>query len=170
MVIERPSASTAFLAAKEDELDNATFAQAIDFAIARERAAVAFYEELLLNASFAAQRSTLAEFQAMEQGHVSRLTNMKTGGRLRLSAKASVDLGLATRLAESETPTSAMTFQDILVAAIKKEERSGSLYADLATSSPDTDTKGVFELLAIEEGRHKRYFEELYDAEVTRDN
>ncbi|MDP2791204.1 MAG: ferritin family protein [Rectinemataceae bacterium] len=151
-------------------MDNATFAQAIDFAIGRERAAVTFYEELLLNASFAAQRSTLAEFRAMEQGHVSKLTNMKARGGLRLSAKASVDLGLATRLAESETPTSAMTFQDILVAAIKKEERSGSLYADLATSSPDEDTKGVFDLLAIEEGRHKRYFEELYDSEVTRDN
>ena len=151
-------------------MDNATFAQAIDFAIEREREAVAFYEQLLLNASFAAQRSTLAEFRAMEQGHVSRLTSMKAGGGVRLSAKASVDLGLAGRLAESETPSPAMTFQDILVIAIKKEERSGSLYADLAASSPDKDTKGVFELLAIEEGRHRSYFEELYDSEVTRDN
>ncbi len=151
-------------------MDKATFAHAIDFAIEREKAAVAFYGELLVNASFAAQKSTLEEFRAMEEGHVFKLTGMKARGDLRLSAEAAVDLGLARRMAEVEAPAAAMTFQDILVAAIKKEEDSGSLYAGLEKSAADAEAKAVFSLLAIEEGRHKRYFEELYDAEITRDN
>lgn len=147
-----------------------TFAETLDFAIGREKAAVAFYNELLHLASFAAQKSTLAEFRAMEEGHVTKLTNMKLGGKLKLSAKTAVDLGLAERLAQSELPASGMTYQDILTSAIKKEERSGALYADLAASSPDAEIRDTFSLLAVEEGRHKRYFEELYDSEVARDN
>jgi len=151
-------------------MEHPTFAEALDFAIGREKAAVAFYDELLSLASFAAQKSTLAEFRAMEEGHVSKLENMKAGGKLKLSAKAAVDLGLAERLALSELPVSGMTYQDILVSAIKKEERSGALYANLAASSPDAEIRDTFSLLAVEEGRHRRYFEELYDSEVARDN
>ncbi len=147
-----------------------TFAEALDFAIGREKAAVAFYDELLSLASFAAQKSTLAEFRAMEEGHVTKLGNMKLGGKLKLSAKIAVDLGLAQGLSPAEPPAAAMTYQDILVSAIKKEERSGALYANLAASSPDAEIRDTFSLLAVEEGRHKRYFEELYDSDVARDN
>ena len=151
-------------------MDYPTFAEALDFAIGREKAAVTFYNELLSLASFAAQKSTLAEFRAMEEGHVIKLTAMKAGGQLKLSAKAAVDLGLAERLAQSELPASGMSYQDILASAIKKEERSGALYANLAASSTDAEIRDAFSLLAVEEGRHKRYFEELYDSDVARDN
>jgi len=147
-----------------------TFAESLDLAIDRERAAVAFYDELLHLASFAAQKSTLAEFRAMEEGHVTKLTSMKAGGKLKLSAKTVVDLGLAQSLSPSEPSAAAMTYQDILVSAIKKEERSAALYRDLAATALDTDIGETFALLAMEEGRHKRYFEELYDSEVARDN
>ncbi|TFG82521.1 MAG: hypothetical protein E4H20_07505 [Spirochaetales bacterium] len=151
-------------------MDAATFAEALDFAIGRERAAVAFYKELTTMASFAAQKSLLSEFMAMEEGHVAMLTGMKSRGMVNLSATAAVDLGLAKRLAADELPAAGMTFQDILVAAIKKEERSGDLYSSLVKAATDPDIKAIFERLIAEESRHKRYFEDLYETEVSRDN
>ena len=144
--------------------------EVLELAIGRERAAVTFYEELSRNARFAAQKSTLAEFRAMEEGHVAMLAAMKARGAVRLSAAFAVDLGLARALDAGDQPVAVMSYQDILVSAIKKEERSGSLYADLAAAAADPDVRAVFERLSAEESRHKRYFEELYDTEVARDN
>ena len=65
---------------------------------------MAFYEELSAMASFAAQKSTLTEFKAMEKGHVAMLESMKTRGTVNLSAATAVDLGAARRLAADERP------------------------------------------------------------------
>ncbi len=151
-------------------MNTASFQETLDFAIGRERAAVEFYRELTGKAAFAAQKSALAEFMAMEEGHVAMLTGMKSRGAVNLSPGAAVDLGLARRLAAEEEPTAAMDFQDILVAAIKKEERSGDLYRSLVAAALDPDVKAIFERLEAEESRHKRYFEELYETQVARDN
>ena len=151
-------------------MEKASFEEILDFAIGRERAAVEFYAELSSIASFAAQKSVLSDFRAMEEGHVTMLVNMKGRRYVSLSKSLAVDLGLARRLAADEKPAAGMDFQDILVAAIKKEERAGSLYADLAASSSEPEAKAVFERLTAEESRHKRYFEELYETEVARDN
>jgi rubrerythrin len=151
-------------------MDATSFAEALDFAIGREKAAVDFYRELAALASFAVQRSTLTEFMAMEEGHVAMLSAMKARGGLELSSAIAVDLGLAKALAADEKPAAGMSFQDILVAAVKKEERSGELYESLAAASLNPEAKAVFQRLVAEESRHKRYFEELYEAHIARDN
>ncbi|OHD15555.1 MAG: hypothetical protein A2Y38_18125 [Spirochaetes bacterium GWB1_59_5] len=148
----------------------ATLAEALDFAISMERAAVAFYKGLLGHASFAAQKSVLSEFMAMEEGHVTMLSGMQLRGTVSLSAQAAADLGLARQLAADEKPAADMSYQDIIVAAIKKEERSGDLYVALAASAEAPAGKAVFERLAVEEGRHRQFFEELYELEIARDN
>ncbi|MBU0926988.1 MAG: hypothetical protein KKA67_04520 [Spirochaetes bacterium] len=151
-------------------MDASTFAAALDLALGREKAAVAFYRELTAMASFAAQRATLAEFMAMEEGHVAMISGMRSRGGVSLSPTAAVDLGLAAGLDAEEEPTAGMTFQDILVAAIKKEERSGDLYGRLEAAAADPEASAVFHRLAAEESRHRRYFEELYESEIAKDN
>lgn len=151
-------------------MNQTDFAGALELALAREEAAVAFYAELMGMASFAAQKSTLREFRLMEEGHVAMVKSMQAKGRINLSPDAAVDLGLARRLAAEEKPAAGMSYQQILSAAIKKEERSGNLYRDLATAAVDGEIHLVFERLAAEESRHKHYFEELYENEVARDN
>jgi rubrerythrin len=146
------------------------FAGALELALSREEAAVAFYQELMGLASFAAQKATLDEFRLMEEGHVAMVKSMQAKGRVNLSPDAAVDLGLARRLAAEEKPAAGMSYQQILSAAIKKEERSGDLYRDLADAAVDGEIHLVFKRLAAEESRHKRYFEELYENEVSRDN
>ena len=150
-------------------MNQTDFAGALELALAREEAAVAFYEELLGMASFAAQKATLKEFRLMEEGHVAMVQSMQTKGRVNLSPDAAVDLGLARRLAAEEKPAG-MCYQQILSAAIKKEERSGDLYRDLAAAAVDGEIHLVFERLAAEESRHKRYFEELYEKDIAMDN
>ncbi|MBU0934132.1 MAG: ferritin family protein [Spirochaetes bacterium] len=151
-------------------MDFSTFDEALDLAIGREAAAVQFYTDLLALASFAAQKSVLEEFRAMETGHVTMLTNIRMRGRIELSATAAVDLALARRLDAEDKATAVMSFQDILVSAIKKEERAGDLYADLAAAASVPEVKEIFQRLAAEESRHRRYFEELYESEISRDN
>ena len=151
-------------------MGDSNFSDVIDFAIGRERAAVAFYEELSRIASFAAQKSTLAEFRTMEEGHVAMLLGMKARGAVKLSARVAVDLGLAERLGADEEPSAGMSYQDILTAAIKKEARAADLYASLEASASDPDIKSVFGRLKAEETRHGHYFENLYETEVARDN
>jgi len=149
---------------------SASFAEILDFAIGREKAAVAFYADLAALAAFAVQKATLAEFRAMEEGHVKLLEGIKTRGAVNLKAAVAVDLGLARRLDAEDVPPASMSYQDILVAAIKKEERSGDLYVSLAAAAVSAEAKGIFERLVAEESRHQRYFEELYETEVARDN
>jgi rubrerythrin len=151
-------------------MNQSTFSEAIDFAVRREQAAVEYYRVLAALASFAAQKATLLDFMAMEEGHVTLLTGIKRRGSINLSQAVSVDLGLAERLAaEEELPPSAMGYQDILREAIKKEDRAYSLYVKLAAASGG-EAKDTFDRLAAEESRHRRYFEELYEKDVERDN
>lgn len=151
-------------------MEHGTLGEVLEFAIGREKAAVAFYEELAAIAAFAAQRSTLMEFRAMETGHVTMLESMKARGAVNLSAATAVDLGAARRQAAEERPPAGMTFQDILSAAISKEERSFELYGKLASEARDAGVKEIFERLSAEESRHRAYFEEMYERDVARDN
>lgn len=148
----------------------ATFGEVLEFAVGREKAAVAFYQELSGIAAFAAQRSTLAEFIAMEKGHAAMLESMRTRGTVNLSASTAVDLGAARRVEAEDRPPAGMTFQDILDAAISKETRSYELYVRLAQESEDPGIRETFERLAGEESRHRAYFQDLYEREVARDN
>ncbi|NLJ47659.1 MAG: ferritin family protein [Treponema sp.] len=148
----------------------ATFGEVLGFAVGREKAAVAFYQELSGIAAFAAQRSTLAEFIAMEKGHAAMLESMRTRGTVNLSASTAVDLGAARRMEAEDRPTAGMTFQDILDAAISKETRSYELYGRLAQEAGNPGIRETFERLAGEESRHRAYFQDLYEREVARDN
>jgi rubrerythrin len=151
-------------------MNQTDFARALELALAREEAAVAFYTELGCLSTFAAQKSTLRELRLMEEGHVAMVKSMQAKGRVNLSPEAAVDLGLTRRLAAEEQPVASMSYQQILSAAILKEQRSRDLYRDLAAAAVDSDIRMVFERLAAEESRHKHYFEELYENEVARDN
>ena len=151
-------------------MDTSTFSAALELALDREKAAVAFYRELAGMASFAAQKSVLAEFMAMEEGHVAMVAGMKARGAVNLSPAVAIDLGLARSLDAGDPPASTMDFQDILAAAIRKEERSGELYGRLLAATSDPSIKAIFERLVAEESRHKRYFEELYEKDIARDN
>jgi rubrerythrin len=63
-----------------------------------------------------------------------------------------------------------MTYQDILIVAMKREEASKNLYTDLAARLESREAQQVFQRLAQEEASHKLKFEKLYDEQVLKDN
>jgi len=56
-----------------------------------------------------------------------------------------------------------MTYTDLLVVGMKKEETSRRLYADLAAVAEKQEFRDIFLKLAQEEAKHKLRFEFEYD-------
>jgi len=139
---------------------------ALDFAIGREKDAVAFYRELQDIAKFASQKELLEEFEAMEKGHVTLLQGVKFNQEPeRLSKPVPEDLHLDDFLVTTP-PTAEMTYQDILLAAIAREKKSASLYSRLKADTGDAKLQEVFGRLVVEEENHKHFFEVLYDRDI----
>jgi len=147
-----------------------TFDQVIDFAIVREKDAVLFYQFLQGKARFAPQKEVLKEFEQMELGHVRLLEGVKERHSVeKLGRTIPDDLELSSYLHEVE-PDENMSYQEILVAAIKKEERAASLYRMLRDQETDSEIKEVFNTLVTEEENHRHHFEVLYDKDIQGDN
>ncbi|RKX90165.1 MAG: hypothetical protein DRP70_01470 [Spirochaetes bacterium] len=144
----------------------ATFSEALDFAISREKEAVAFYRDLQRIAKFASQKELMGEFEDMERGHVTLLEGVKSNQEpARLSTSIPSDLHLDDFLVSSP-PTEDMTYQDILITAIKRERKSAALYTGLKADTDDRTLIDVFSRLIVEEENHKDYFQKLYDRDI----
>ena len=144
----------------------ATFSEALDFAISREKEAVAFYRDLQRIAKFASQKELMGEFEDMERGHVTLLEGVKSNQEpARLSTSIPSDLHLDDFLVSSP-PTEDMTYQDILITAIKRERKSAALYTGLKADTDDSALIDVFSRLIVEEENHKDYFQKLYDRDI----
>jgi len=62
-----------------------------------------------------------------------------------------------------------MTFQEILVYAMKCEEKAYRLYAEAETLTDDPELKKLFRMLASEEKKHKYRLESMYEDKVLTD-
>ena len=145
------------------------FNEVIDFAINGEKDAVKFYQELQAKVKFQAQIEMLKEFENMENGHVAILENIRNKGFEKIEIKEVTDLHISDYIIDI-VPTEDMNYQDILIIAMKKEEKANKLYIEMANNFPGTELEQLFRRLAAEEAEHKLKFEKLYDDEVLREN
>jgi len=146
-----------------------SFNEVIEFAIEREEEAVKFYHELQSEVKFQAQKEMLNELEQMEKGHITVLENIRKKGYEKIEIPEMVDLHISNYIVDVE-PSENMTYQDILIIAMKREEKAKELYLDLASRFPGTDLEVLFKKIAAEEAGHKLKFETLYDDQVLRDN
>jgi rubrerythrin len=139
----------------------------LEFAIGKEKEAVAFYNELSKKESLAAMSNTFKELAQEEARHVKLLTSISKNKDVIKSyeLKKITDLKISDYLTAMEY-TENMPMQDILVLAMKREELAVKLYNDLALSSKDDEFIKLFKVLAQEEAKHKLYFEKLYDDDL----
>ncbi len=140
----------------------------INWAIEREEDAALFYKELQNKTDFIAIKTELGEFEKMEMGHAERLRTFKTSPGF-LSVPDVRDLKISDYLTASE-PAAGMSYQDILIIAMKKEEKARDLYAALAATVKDPGVQNLFQRLAAEEAKHKLFFETRYDDEILSEN
>ncbi len=141
----------------------------IDYAITREQEAVQFYREIQNIAKFAAQKEMLREIQKMEESHEKLLKKMKERSPGELRERTAEWFEPESYLVEAP-PAAEMSLQQILITAMKREERSYALYNELKQQTDSEELQKTFDVLAGEETRHKRFFQEMYDEQVRPDN
>ena len=139
----------------------------LDYAIDKEKEAVAFYNDLSKKESISALAKTFKELAQEEAKHVKLLTNISKNQSAISSyeLKKVTDLKVSDYLVEMEY-TEGMLMQDILVMAMKRVEMAVKLYTNLAMGAVDQESAKLFKLLAQEEAKHKLTFERLYDDDL----
>ena len=150
-------------------MDLKKFNEIIDFAIAREKEAIQFYQGLQKEVKFDAQKDLLKSFEDMEQGHVDILESIRNMKFENIKVPEVDDLKIANYVVEIE-PSPDMSYQDIIIMAMKREEAANKLYTAMAEQVGNAEIKKLFEKLASEEAKHKLHFEKIYDKEVLTDN
>jgi len=141
--------------------------KALDFAIAKEREAEAFYKEWSQKASDPAVKALCAEMAGTEHGHVEMLTRITPQEIVARSEERLQDLHLSDALVE--VPASPdLTLQEAMIVAMKREEHAVALYTRLAEMKGEAES--LFRALAREEADHKRRLEIQYDDHVLTEN
>lgn len=142
-------------------MDFNTIDEILDFAIGREIEAIQLYKDLAVKVDKPEMRKVLIGFIREEQEHKIKLEDVKAGGIV-LSDEEMGSLDIADDIEGGEVRPD-MSYADILVFAMKKENVSVQLYTDLAKVVQDEELKDMFMWLAQEEAEHKLRFEMEYD-------
>lgn len=138
----------------------------IDFAIEKEIEAAQFYEDAATDESFSGAKEMLQEFAQEERKHQGLLEKFKTHGLdqslSQYQLKWIKDIKRGDYLVETKYEKG-MAYNDILLVAIKREEKALKLYNDLLKEVETEDSKKLFKVLCQEEAKHKLRLETLYD-------
>ena len=143
----------------------------MDMAIQFETDASEFYATAADIAKDAAAKTMLKEFAAIELKHKQKLESFDLSDvahEHHIVAKTH-DLHVSDYLVDKEiTPDS--TSQDIMVHAMKREQKSYEFYARMLKSVTSEEVRNLFEELAEEELEHKEKIEVEYDDIVYKEN
>ena len=151
-------------------MDSLRLRDFIDLAIDQEVQAAKLYRDTAAKALNRDQREFLEHLALVESGLEKKLKDFKKGDSIGFTQLDTVvDLKLSDFLIEVEIGP-ASSIQDILIYAMKKEQKSFELYDLLAGIEFDPDIKKFFASLGAEEKSHKYDFEKQYDAMVLREN
>lgn len=141
----------------------------IDFAVDREKEAVEFYQDLQSKAKFEEMKEMLKDLETMERGHITFLEKVREKGMEKVEVDEVQDLAISDYMVEVE-PKPDMDYQDILIIAMKREQKSKELYEDLAKRFAGSEIEKLLLKIAADETEHKLRFEKLYDEFVLKEN
>lgn len=141
----------------------------LNFAMEQEQKAVEFYTTMANNAKSDDMQKVFEEFAKEEISHKARLQQIQIDGIMTLSEEKVHDLKIADYTIAQE-PTADMTYEEALKLAMSKEKVAFKLYTALSERIDNQNLKKLFQLLAIEESKHKLRFELEYDEYVLREN
>lgn len=137
----------------------------LKFAIDKEKEAVDFYENLSEKVENPVIKDAILGMADEERKHEKLLANL-TPERIQFARQPSQpDIKLSDFLVESPI-TKDMNYQELLVVAMKREEKSYALYSELEMRAGDEATRKVFTLLKGEELKHKARLENEYEGRV----
>jgi len=146
-----------------------TIEEILDYAIDQEQQAADFYADVAEGTETAGMKKILLDFSEEEKRHKQILESVKTGEYELTPEQEILDLKVSDYLVEVEMHDK-ITYQDALIIAMKRERAAYELYNDMASKLPEGELKKVISGLAIEESKHKLFFETEYDDRVLIDN
>jgi len=135
--------------------------EVLDFAIKREIEAQNFYMELADFVEKPEMAKVLSDLASEELEHKAKLEAVKAG-EIGIDEEEVGKLDIAEYVQDVEQHPK-MSYIDLLVVGMKKEEISRKLYTDLATIAQTRELRDIFLKLAQEEAKHKLRFEIEYD-------
>lgn len=144
-----------------DEKKFDTVDKILDFAIEREIDAQSFYMRLSKMVKDPKLAKTLTDLAAEELDHETKLQAVRLG-KAALSNEDVGNLNI-TDYTKDVAPSPDMSFTDLLIIGMKKEETSRRLYTHLASIAKQRGLRDTFLLLAQQEAEHKLRFELEYD-------
>lgn len=134
----------------------------IEFALEREKEAVDFYAEAARSETMSGVKNMLMEFSKEEEKHVKMLENMDDTGFENYEFKWITDIKRSDYVSELSY-SKGMAYQEILLVAMKREEKALALYNHMQENAEDDGQKRLFKILSQEEAKHKLALETMYD-------
>lgn len=138
----------------------------VDFAIEKEIEAAEFYSNLSNEETFSGSSKMFGEFAAEERKHERLLQEFKTKGVTEsmqaYQLKWITDIKRSDYVVELEYQKG-MAYHEILMLAMKREEKALKLYNDFLEQTETEDGKKLFKILCQEEAKHKLALETMYD-------
>ncbi len=143
--------------------------ETISFALDKEHEAVDFYTKCSNVTVRSGMKDAFLEMAEEEKKHVRMLENFKPEQVEKIKIKDIPDLKISDYLVDMEFD-SEMSYQDLLILAMKREEASIKLYTEFTEENSDPALIKLFQILAQEELRHKNRLQKEYDEVILKDN
>lgn len=138
----------------------------LDFAIESEIEAAEFYEGICEQEEFRDKKDMMRDFAAEERKHQKLLEDVKAGSPgTQLDDYDFTwisDLKRSNYVADIEYH-SGMGYSDLLLLAMKREEKALQLYNDMLPKAHNEEQTKVFKMLCQEEAKHKLALETMFD-------
>ena len=138
------------------------FEEILNFAISREQEAIKFYQDLQNQAQFQDQQEMLKELEAMEQNHIKIIEKIRQTGVKEEDIHKTPNLKISEYIT-SDPDNLDLSYMNILIKGMKREETSFLLYSEISVKFPDPDISTLYRRLAADEAQHQKIFENLYD-------
>jgi rubrerythrin len=138
----------------------------LDFAIEKEMEAAEFYTSISKQEVFSGAGKMFEEFAQEERKHQTMLEEFKTKGftasMQEYNFKWITDIKRSDYVVDLEY-SPGMAYNEILMLAMKREEKALKLYNDFLTQADSDESKTLFKILCQEEAKHKLALETMYD-------
>ena len=138
----------------------------LEFAIEKELEAAEFYTTISKEEAFSGAGDMFEEFSREERKHQQLLEDFKARG-LAASMKDYqfkwvTDIKRSNYVVDLEY-SRAMGYNDILMLAMKREEKALQLYNAFLDKADSEESRTLFKVLCQEEAKHKLALETMYD-------
>lgn len=150
-------------------MDLSNFNEMIRFAIRKEQDAATMYETYANLAENPGTKRMFEELVEEEKKHKKLLEDVTRKDVEDYKLTDIPNLKIA-EYSEKEEFKPEMSFQEALILAIKKEEKSYHLYNSFVKGTDNPQLKKLFQSLAQEEAKHKLKLETEYDQHVFKED